>query len=484
MPRDLVKLYSFVAGTRSISVDEQIPFKSSDVRLIINETKHEIICSSMQKENITVSGNVITFASKFSTLDLHDEITIEIDFRLSEIVPVVPESPTTHKVIFIDPFDKISEQYVRNGYNAKPPTPIIYENLEFAEWNQSYENVTEDRVIGAVYNTVNNKSYAYISITKIMSCDVTLYFYKPDSSTLTIDWGDGTTSTFTNASSFNTGIHTYSAFGDYIITMWISSGSGTYQFGGGTTVTSFCRGNENILRKILIANNAIMWNYTFHNHKALNVCSINIHNKLLATSALALTILRTFVCSKSIEELGNSSLHEIRHLINISFSENTKTLRGFCIGGASALQELIMTNSITYTENNFCAYSNGLSKLQFSTSLTIIRGSEDLYALKEVFIREGITIYSGYFRNLRSVSKVIFPSTLTNLSGAFNSGNSCSAYVFLSPTLPTIGSSNFFYEITNFCKIYVKDDLVEIAKIATNWSIYANYIYPLSTYTP
>lgn len=56
-----------------------------DVRLIVNETQNKVICSSMQKANITISGDVVATKTGFEvptsvcTLVATDKLTIEID---------------------------------------------------------------------------------------------------------------------------------------------------------------------------------------------------------------------------------------------------------------------------------------------------------------------------------------------------------------------------------------------------------------------
>lgn len=52
----------------------------ADVRLIVDETAKKVICSSMQKDNISCSTNIITVNSSVATLDATHDYTIELDF--------------------------------------------------------------------------------------------------------------------------------------------------------------------------------------------------------------------------------------------------------------------------------------------------------------------------------------------------------------------------------------------------------------------
>lgn len=76
---------TFEAGTRSI--DTGITDLTIDgIRLIVNETRNEVICSSLAKSNVTsIVGGVVTFAAQdadgeeLHTLTAGDKITCEID---------------------------------------------------------------------------------------------------------------------------------------------------------------------------------------------------------------------------------------------------------------------------------------------------------------------------------------------------------------------------------------------------------------------
>ena len=74
--RTRVNKYTIV-GDRQIKLET--PITIEDVRLIINETKKIVIASSMQKDNITIEDNVITYADTLQASEVGDYFTIEID---------------------------------------------------------------------------------------------------------------------------------------------------------------------------------------------------------------------------------------------------------------------------------------------------------------------------------------------------------------------------------------------------------------------
>lgn len=66
-----------VLGSRTIEVDAAL--KVEDIRLIINETKKIVICSSMQKDNITLEDGIINYADTLPESETTDVFTIEVD---------------------------------------------------------------------------------------------------------------------------------------------------------------------------------------------------------------------------------------------------------------------------------------------------------------------------------------------------------------------------------------------------------------------
>ena len=74
--RTRINKYTII-GERQIKLET--PITIEDVRLIINETKKIVIASSMQKDNITIDGGVITYTDVLPISEVGDYFTIEID---------------------------------------------------------------------------------------------------------------------------------------------------------------------------------------------------------------------------------------------------------------------------------------------------------------------------------------------------------------------------------------------------------------------
>lgn len=84
----------------------------------------------------------------------HFPATFDSAAQLEALIEHELDHPSLfHEVRFMDGLtgELIQEVNVANGGSAVPPTPPVHEDYEFSHWSGSYENVTEDRVVTAVY---------------------------------------------------------------------------------------------------------------------------------------------------------------------------------------------------------------------------------------------------------------------------------------------------------------------------------------------
>ena len=115
--RILIKTYSYIAGSRTIEIDDERSFTIEDIRLIVNETQKVVITSSMLKSNIvSIVGKQITFASTLPALVAGDKLTIEIDFGAVVTETLVNEMNVDRSIICQAVRDK--GQYVNDTDNS------------------------------------------------------------------------------------------------------------------------------------------------------------------------------------------------------------------------------------------------------------------------------------------------------------------------------------------------------------------------------
>lgn len=92
------------------------------------------------------------------------------------------------------------------------------------------------------------------------------------------------------------------------------------------------------------------------------------------------------------------------------------------------------------------------------------------------------TIGNSAFYTCYNIPSIEHPSTVTSIgTSTYQNCYACLKYIFRSTTPPTLSSTNAFTGINPSAKIYVPDASLATYQAATNWSTYANYIYPIST---
>jgi hypothetical protein len=122
-------------------------------------------------------------------------------------------------------------------------------------------------------------------------------------------------------------------------------------------------------------------------------------------------------------------------------------------------------------------------------NVTILENSTFSYcsSLKKLIARNVTTINTGCFSSSKKMEYLFFPS-LTTITGGQTLDYSDTIFNLLLPgdVIPVTNSSYFFgygsLSATSHPNIWVKDELVDSYKTATNWSKFASYIYPISSY--
>jgi len=340
----------------------------------------------------------------------------------------IPVGTGQHLVTFYDFDGKVlKRERVATGGNATAPDTPIHEYLTFAEWNNPFTNVQSDIDTGAIYNTTDGKTYLFITLTPVTGLAPTLYFAKSSTSLMTIDWGDGTTSTSTTSGN-QTIQHTYSTAGDYIITIDNSAG-GTWSF---QTKSCFQGSYTSIVTRAYLGSNILSIGRAFYSDINLKEISIGLNNSVWGFNSICKS-LRFFV------HYGGD--------VGGSFFDSCNSLQGVCL-----------KNNINLTGTFNFSNCNSLTKIILSDSSTTIEKStfQNCYALKKINCKN-VTTVDSVFTNCGQITEMIFLQTIP----------------------PALTGANF-PNINPICKIYVPDASVEAYKTATNWNNYANYIYPLS----
>ena len=133
-------------------------------------------------------------------------------------------------------------RWVEHGGSVDHPTAPTLAGLTFDAWCGFASNVTEDRTIIGVWVPTDGKLHIHVVADAINGLTPTLKFAKTDTSTMTVEWGDGTTSTSSASGNVTIVKATPYVAGAYEIKASITSGAGFYNLGHGSTNNSLLAG--------------------------------------------------------------------------------------------------------------------------------------------------------------------------------------------------------------------------------------------------
>jgi len=414
--------------------------------------------------------------------------------------------------------NKIVERYVNSGDTVVAPaipttlTAVAKKScaLTFSSWNHTtFTNITRDLDVGAIYDTTDTKTHAFVTVTATTGLSLPISYTKSDSSTLTISWGDGTTDD--NVTDSGSTTHTYSTEGTYEITLWISSGTGTFSLGYnnnyfiGYTSTDFlkCAYYLSIGSKVTAINrNGIVY-------FCGDIVTIPNNVVTLGQSSLASTTLTAISLPSSITSLSNSCL---LWQYRMSFISLPDTITSFTTENtfysSNSITSIVLPNSLTSLVTSSFAYCSALTKVTFSSNILTIpigcfRECEALstinipnsvtsildsafttcYALKNFSLPTSLITLGNYaFYNCYGITDITIPSGVTNIPiGCFEQCINLKTLTltrFTAPSTITILDSITGIRYTSkTLRIYVPVGSEAVYKGASNWSTYANQIY-------
>lgn len=343
----------------------------------------------------------------------------------------------------------IRAERVNTGEDATAPDVQNTSVLQFAGWNNTFTNVQSDIDVGAIYTTITGETYLYITLTPETGKDVPLNFTNNTTllGTTTIQWGDGTPNSTSSIAYGQEIVHSYANFGSYVIKM--SCVGGKYALGRDANIGVFgsVTGTyQDILTQVHFGDNIYaMLSSTFYNCRSLKVC-----------------VTTTDEMANSGDGWGVNIFRGCRGLQSFNIPQGTAitTVKNSMFRDCSALQVVTMGNNITQIDPNAFFGASSISKINIPRSLK--------------------TISANGINGLFGVTEYDFPSSLTtiNAAGLINNYALC-CIIFRSTTPPTLvaGALN---GTSRTCKFYVPDASVTAYKTATNWTAYADKIYPLS----
>jgi hypothetical protein len=149
------------------------------------------------------------------------------------------------------------------------------------------------------------------------------------------------------------------------------------------------------------------------------------------------------------------------------------------------LLKMYVGDNVTSIGNYAFYYCYSLTSIVIPAGVTSIGdfAFNICYPLTSIVIPASVTSIGNYaFYNCNHLTSIVIPAGVTSIGdNAFNNCRTLKTYVLeRTASITTLGGTGAFTNITSSTKIYVPDALVSTYKQATNWSTYANYIYPIS----
>jgi hypothetical protein len=387
----------------------------------------------------------------------------------------------------------LSTQFVTNNGTATPPANPSHDLLTFQSWNLGSTNITQNTDIGATYATTDGKTYAYLSVTTVTTTNCTLYLTKSDGSTLSVAWGDGATSNYTGTGNINTGAHAYPSNGNYVVTLWISSGSGTYGFGNGSSSTTFCGGNTQINRNMLTSC-FVGTNVTSLGADAFYYCyalgSITMPNGVTSIGADAFWYayaLASVTIPSSVTSLGSSAFYYCYALRYVTIPVGITSLGASMFQGCGSLDSVAIPSGVTSVGATAFSGCNALGSITIPSGITSLGASafNGCFSLESVTIPSSVTnIGASAFKTCYRTKSITLPNGVTSIGeSAFQNCFAVTFYNMTPTNPPALVNINAFTGINSATRIYVPDANLATYQTTAVWSnspIPLLYLYPVS----
>ena len=359
-------------------------------------------------------------------------------------------SASKKQINFVDYDGTIVDSYTASEWanvTSLPENPS-HDGLTSQGWNwtkaeidaQLTELPSGDVWVGQMYVTESGDTE--IDVCFVDSARLSPYFSCAVNGKITIDWGDGTTSTIsgTSLTSRQNAQHTYASVGDYTITVHVDSGSWAFYASStlallnkNSNTTDANRVYASYVRRVCVGNSTYIGDYAF------NLCAS----------------LESITIPNSVTSIGINAFNNCTSLRSIMIPSGVTNIKNSAFSMCYALGSISIPSSVTSIEDNAFRYCT---------------------SLRSIMIPSGITnIKSNAFSMCYALGSISIPSSVTNIGdSAFNSCYGVGAYHIKPTTPPTLASTAVFKNIQPDCVMYVPSESLEAYKTASNWSTYAS----------
>lgn len=385
------------------------------------------------------------------------------------------------------------------------PQAPTHSNLTFLGWitNISTSMVTSstitlsacDVMIGPVYDTKSGDTEADIELT--VKTGLNYNVSMSNTAAVTIDWGDGTTTTKSTTSLAVTQ-HTYADYGNYTLKFHNDSGKISSLDMYYTTPQS--SSPDYTLKSIRYSTNMQSSSVSLSNHAGLESISfaryMTVSNLTSGSTFTGCKSLKCIIIPENNYYIGYTGgsqflygCYSLKHIVicgYVRYFDQSSALYD-CV----SLEEFYLPPTPTtvkpggsYLRNAYSLKDVRLTTQSSSNASSI--GSycfANNYTLEKVTLPDKITSIPSYcFQNCYNLEAVVIPGTVTTVNSyAFANCYKLIRYDFSNCTsVPTLSSTNAFNSVDTFnssAKIIVPDSLYATWTTTSNWSTFARWIY-------
>lgn len=353
------------------------------------------------------------------------------------------------------------------------PDQPVHAGLTAAGWTHTLEEVKAEAYglyVGATYRTTDGKTRAFITLNARTGRTVNVDLTVDGTATLRIDWGDGSNQNVTATSRTS---HTYASVGDYQITVWKMSGSGTYSLGRYDDVKDY-----NTV--CISAPQTDDWG-VYDNPDPLTKLYVGETDKPAERYAVAGQNITEVLISHGVREIEESGLDWLPICKGVVFPKSVTALGGGNVGSTdtgivnvdnllvlgegsllrSKLFSYIIPAQMDEIPRDFLAGSQSLEKIILSDNISVIRDNA--------------------FAGTPKLRSTTIPNSVVDIAPYAFQESGIREIIFESP-VPVPGRDEYgtpiWEELNLMCKIYVPNASVSAYKAA--WPEEVDRIYPIS----
>lgn len=347
----------------------------------------------------------------------------------------VTPQPTEEKAVFFYDYEgTLLYSYTKAEFLALSAMPVnpTHEGLVAQGWNWSLANAKtyiqsyDKLIIGQMYTTSSGDTEIDVSLYEGR---IDPYFGLAVKGTVTIYWGDGSSSSLTGTSltTIKKTKHTYSAVGNYTISI---HAEGTNEY---SIYSNKSSGPSALLSSVSSTSNSSVAND-----------SIEAYIKCIKAVRIG----------NNISTIGTRAFQECTCLEYVSMPDSITTIMSYAYIGTN-LKFLTVPNSVTSLPAYCFEDSANLKHVSLPCALTSVGGFSfrDCVSLEEIAIPDNVSsLGSSTFYNCESLTSIKIPTAVTSLDTYVFYGCSSLIDVTLPDTITSIGANAFskcgFSELT------------------------------------